>query len=548
MTGGRNEEVDPFVQDAPVVSNRWLADPALRRALRRTLPADLFVTAAAEAEALGERSAGELAHLGRRAEANPPVHVAYDAWGNRIDELQVDPAWSALVAAGAEAGLVAVAYEDTYGPYARVVQAALIQVFSATTATASCPLAMTDAAATVLNLHDPALAAGVVPKLLARSDGWTSGQWMTEKEGGSDLGRSGTVAERRDDGVWELTGTKWFTSATTAEVALALARPVGAESGTRGLSVFLIHLHRPDGSWNGLRVRRLKDKLGTKALPTAEMDLIGTVGEPIDGLGRGIPKVAAMLNIARLWSTHGAVSATGQALALARDYARRREILGVSLAEQPAHRAWIADLAATYEAMVALSFRAAEVHGQHERGAGNPALARILPPLAKLACARQAVDVTSHLLESFGGAGYLEDTGIPQLLRDVHVQCIWEGTTTVLALDVVRALRDPDVGSALLTDIESQLGDDASVAAERIRAVIPELRVLVKDGADARRLAWGLARTYQAALLCATAGWALRHDNDPAPATAARLFTNRPLLEPPHEINDDDLTALAFPL
>jgi alkylation response protein AidB-like acyl-CoA dehydrogenase len=545
MTGAG--EVDPFVQDAPEVSNRWLADPALRRALRRALPAGLFATAAAEAETLAGRAAGELARLGRRAEANPPQHVAYDAWGNRIDALDVDEAWPALVAAGAEAGLVAVAYEDTYGPYARVVQAALIQLFSATTATASCPLAMTDAAATVLRLHDPALAEGVVPRLLARTDGWTSGQWMTEKEGGSDLGRSGTTARQRDDGVWQLTGTKWFTSATTAEVALALARPEGAESGTRGLSVFLVHLRRPDGTWNGLRVRRLKHKLGTKALPTAEMDLVDTVAEPIGGLGRGIPKVAAMLNVARLWSTHGAVSATGQALALARDYARRREVLGTSLDEQPAHRAWIADLAATYEAMVALSFRAAEVHGQHEGGIGNPALARILPPLAKLACARQAVDVTSNLLESFGGAGYLEDTGIPQLLRDVHVQCIWEGTTTVLALDVVRALRDPDVGTALLADMETQLGDESGVAADRVRAVVPELRVLLKDGTDARRLAWGLARAYQAALLCATATWARHTDGDTAPATAALLFTNRPLLDPAYEASDDDLTALAFP-
>ncbi|HEY1488683.1 MAG TPA: acyl-CoA dehydrogenase family protein, partial [Micromonosporaceae bacterium] len=315
----------------------------------------------------------------------------------------------------------------------------------------------------------------------------------------------------------------------------------GAEPGSRGLSVFLIRLRQPDGSWNRLRVRRLKNKLGTRALPTAEMDLLGTEGEPIGGLGRGVPKVAAMLNIARLWSTHGALSATGQALALARDYAGRREVFGATLLDQPAHRGWIADLAATYEAMVVLSIRASEVYGADP----GSHLARILPPLAKLACARQAVDVTSQLLESFGGAGYLEDTGIPQLLRDVHVQCIWEGTTSVLALDVLRALRDPDVGAALLADIEAQLG----TGGDRIRAVLPELRVLLKDATpgNARRLAWGLARTYQAALLHASAEWAADNGGGTAPATAARLFADRPLLDADDAVTDEDLDALAFP-
>jgi hypothetical protein len=291
-----------------------------------------------------------------------------------------------------------------------------------------------------------------------------------------------------------------------------------------------VRLRRPDGSWNGIRVRRLKDKFGTRGLPTAELDLIDTVASPIGDLGRGIPKVAAMLNVARLWSTHGAVSGAGQALALARDYAGRRSVLGGPLAAQPVHVAWIADLAATYEAMVALSFRASEVHGDSPLG-------RILPPLAKLACARQAVDVTSQLLESFGGAGYLEDTGIPQLLRDVHVQCIWEGTTSVLALDVVRALRDPAVGAALLAEISAR------------REVPGELRLLVRDAdaADARRLAWGLARTYQAALLDEAATWPDPQTGapDPAAAAAASIFAFRPLLDP--ELPTDSLSTLAFP-
>lgn len=550
------QEVDLFIQSAPRVPNRWLADPSLRRALRRCLPEHLFELAAGEALRLGGRCGGELADLGFRAEASPPVHVAYDAWGQRVDLLNVDEAWLKLVKVGQEIGLVSLPYENPYGKYSRVVQAAFIQLFSASTATAACPLSMTDAAVTVLRMHDPTLAEDIVPHLLDRSKGWTSGQWMTEKEGGSDLSRSATVARSLGDGTWALTGTKWFTSATTADVALVLARPQskeGEELGSRGLSLFLVKLRNEDGSWNGLKTRRLKDKLGTRALPTAEMDLVDTVGVPVGGLGRGVPKVAAMLNIARLWSAYSAVSSVGQALALARDFSRRREVQGLPLSEQPAHSTWMAELAATYEAMVVLSFRAAEVQGQAEDEPGFVHLARVLPPLAKLACARQGVEITSQLLESFGGAGYLEDTGVPQLLRDVQVQCIWEGTTTILALDILRALRSPEVADALLNDIECQLTREPHPLLEelstRVRATVSELGDLIKaaDPAQARRLAWGLARSYQSALLCASAAWAFRQDGDESQVTAAQIFASRPLLDPDWGTSTDQDKSLAFP-
>lgn len=536
--------------------NRWLVDPSLRRALRRCLPEHMYETAAEEVLRLGARCGGELADLGLKAEANPPVHTAYDAWGQRVDLLKIDDAWLKLVAVGQEIGLVSLPYEKTYGKYSRVVQAALIQIFGASTATAACPLSMTDAAATVLRLHDPMLGEDVVPRLLARAGGWTSGQWMTEKEGGSDLSRSATFASPLEDGTWALTGTKWFTSATTADVALVLARPrtkEGEESGSRGLSLFLVKLRNEDGSWNGLKIRRLKDKLGTRGLPTAEMDLVDTVGVPIGGLGRGVPKAAAMLNIARLWSAHSAVSSVGQALALARDFSRRREVLGRPLSDQPAHSIWMAELVSTYEAMVVLSFRAAEVQGFAEDDPDFVHLARVLPPLAKLACARQGVEITSQLLESFGGAGYLEDTGVPQLLRDVQVQCIWEGTTTILALDVLRALRAPEVVDALISDIESQLSREPHPLlvglSNRIRATVPELCSLIKEGdpSQARRLAWGLARTYQSALLCASADWALRQEGDESQLTAAQIFASRPLLDLDWGVLSEQAKRLAFP-
>ena len=198
--------MDPFLQDPPAPSNRFRTDRALRQTLERLLGPDAFAEASPELDAMGERAVGELAQPGPQAEANPPQHVAFDAWGARVDWLEVDPSWTRLVAIAQEIGLVAIPYEDRYGVVSRVVQGGLSNLFDPVTATALCPIGMTDAAASVLLAHDEALAARYVPKLTARVDGWTSGQWMTEKEGGSDVGRTGTVARDLGDGTFALRG------------------------------------------------------------------------------------------------------------------------------------------------------------------------------------------------------------------------------------------------------------------------------------------------------------------------------------------------------
>jgi alkylation response protein AidB-like acyl-CoA dehydrogenase len=544
-------EMDPFLQDQPQPSNRFRTDQTFGYALERILPEDVWNEVAPALDELGQRAITEWAPLGDRAEANPPRHVPYDAWGRRVDRIEADPAWLELVRIGQEIGLTAIPYEDRFGPHARTVHLAVLDLFGPVSAVADCPLAMTDAAARVLLNEDAELAARYAPLLTARTDGWTSGQWMTEKEGGSDVGRTGTVARQRDDGTWTLHGTKWFTSATTANMSLALARPEGAETGSRGLSLFLLELRNPDGSWNGLTVRRLKDKLGTKAVPTAELDLDGTVATPVGGIGRGVAKIAAMLNITRVHAAMGSLGGIGGVLDLARDYAARREAYGRLLRDLPAHRAWMARIAAEYEAANALTFRAGELLGAVERGGGDPDLTRVVVPLAKMAVCRQGVWVISEVLESFGGAGYLEDTVLPRALRDAHVQCIWEGTTSVMALDVLRALAKGAGAEVFLADVDARshafdhpLLEEpkltVAAAAERLKALLPEA-----SEQGARRLAWGMARTYQAALMIEAAGWALAHKDDARPATAVTMFTAEPLVGPDLP-PDEDLAALAF--
>jgi alkylation response protein AidB-like acyl-CoA dehydrogenase len=543
--------MDPFLQEPPRFSNRFRTDRALRHSLERILPPETFAEAQSEFDTMGARAAGDLRELSARAEGNPPRHVAYDAFGKRVDRIDVDPAWLELVAFGKESGVVATAYEPRFGAHARVVQFGLIDLWNPASATAGCPLSMTDATARVLLTEDPALADRYVRRLTSRGrDAWTSGQWMTEKEGGSDVGRSGTIARDTGDGTWTLHGTKWFTSATTTDMALALARPEGAGDGSRALSLFALELRNPDGSWNGIGVRRLKDKLGTKALPTAELELDGTVATPVGGIGRGVPKVATMLNITRVWSAFGSLSPMGAGLTMARDYATRREAFGRLLKDLPLHRAWIARVAAEYEAANVLTYRAAELLGSQEHGTGDAALARVVFPLTKLSVARQGVWGCSELIESFGGAGYLEDSGLPRLLRDAHVNCIWEGTTSVLALDVLRALSKEGVLAAFLDDVERAsraydhpLLDAPRAAIERARA---SLATIEPEERNARRLGWGMARTYQAALLCEAAGWALDKKGDAKSATALALFTADPLVGSELPMDDDALGALAF--
>jgi acyl-CoA dehydrogenase len=427
-----------FFQDPPRLANAYRADPVLRDALARLLPADVHARLEPEWLALGEAAAGPLAELARQAEALPPRHVPFDAWGKRVDDVVVSGAWKQLQDEAARWGLAAVPYERELGPWARLHQAALFMLYGPSSAIFTCHLAMTDGAArTLLEQGDPLLVARAVPHLTSRDPArlWTSGQWMTERTGGSDVSGTETVATQRD-GTWRLTGDKWFTSAITSEVALTLARTEA------GLSLFYLEQRNADGSRNGIVIHRLKDKLGTRALPTAELSLLGTVAVPVGELGRGVKCITPLLNITRL---HNAISSCGmmaRLLQLLRDYARRRRVFGAPLSAKPLHRETLADLAVEYEAGLALTLECARLRGRQEAGeAGDAeqAALRILTPLAKLFTAKQAVAVASEALEGFGGAGYIEDTGLPSWLRDAQVLPIWEGTTNVLSLDVLRA-------------------------------------------------------------------------------------------------------------
>ena len=451
-----------FFQDVPRLGNQYEEDALLRGYLRWRLPSKMRAEIEPGLHRLGHRVATDIFALGEAAESSPPRHVPYDAWGRRVDRIETSDAWHSLDQVAATEGIVATGYERAHGAHSRIDQFARLYLFAPSSALYSCPLAMTDGAARFLELHGDASTQPVFAHLTSRdpSQFWTSGQWMTERTGGSDVGSTSTVArcERGDE--YRLYGEKWFTSATTSQVAMTLARIEGGPAGSAGLSVFLITLRDSDGMLCNIRVDRLKDKLGTRALPTAELTLDGTPALLVGGAGDGVRKIAALFNITRVYNGVAAVAGMRRAIALASDYARRRHAFGKSLIEHPLHVETLADMQLELRAAFLLAFRVVELLGREECGEATESesrLLRFLIPIAKLYTAKQAIAIASETLEAFGGAGYVEDTGVPRLLRDAQVLSIWEGTTNVLSLDTLRAMERSDALSAWTADVRRRL-------------------------------------------------------------------------------------------
>jgi alkylation response protein AidB-like acyl-CoA dehydrogenase len=540
----------PFFQDPPELGNQYRDDRALQGHLERVLSPDVLRRIEPELEALGELAGGELRRRQEEDRALEPRHVAFDAWGRRVDRIELVPLWARARELACEHGLVALPYERPYGAASRIVQFALVYLFDASTDTYSCPLAMSDGAAATLSSHPAgALLERALPRLTTRDPRrvWTSGQWMTERTGGSDVGRSETRAEPAGDAeayglradLWRLYGSKWFTSAAQGEMALTLARPAGAPEGGRGLTLYYLETRDEEGRPNGLRIDRLKDKLGTRKLPTAEMTLDGTLAAAVGGTGNGIRNIAPMLNVTRTWNAVCSVAGMRRGIALARDYARRRVQFGSALAEKPLHVDTLAGLQAELEGALELTFRTVALLGRVETGDAldrEARLVRLLTPLAKLVTAKQCVAALSEVLECFGGAGYVEDTGLPRLLRDAQVLPIWEGTTNVLSLDLLRAIGadrdlaelDDELQGLAATVRDGALGDamrsarEGFEAARRWLGAMPPVSRALEAGA--RRFAFVLGRSLELALLCRHAQWALDAKADDRPRLAALRF------------------------
>ena len=534
----------PFNQPPPQLGNQYDDDRVLRSYLKRVLPEDVHHDIEPALRELGALSGGELYQMQLADRLNEPTLTQWDPWGNHIDHIEVTPLWRRAEKLAAEFGVVAAAYEGTHGRFDRINQFTRAYLFHPSTDVYTCPLAMTDGAArTLLKSGNQPLIDRAIPHLLSRDPAqfWTSGQWMTESTGGSDVGLSETVA-RQENSEWQLYGRKWFTSAATSQIALTLARPEGNPGGGRGLALFYLELRDENGRLRNIEIARLKDKLGTRKVPTAELTMLGTPAIPVLELANGVRNIIPMLHLTRTWNSVTAVSFMRRGLALARDYAQKRVAFGANLAEKPLHLDTLAGLQAEFEAAFMLSFFVVELMGKDESGEISEQeayLLRMLTSINKLVTGRQAVVCASEVLEAFGGAGYVEDTGLPLLLRDSQVLPIWEGTTNVLALDTLRAIaKEEGEGLRALKETVKRCARSAQTqplaeAGEKAETAVTHaenwLLQTMNQGqpaveAGARRFALTLGRALELALLVEHAQWSLTYEQDGRALAAAHRF------------------------
>lgn len=530
-----------FFQDQPRLGNQFLEDSILHGYLKRHLPPLVLEEVSQDLERFGQRLVDEIDFLGRECELNPPYLQHYDAWGRRVDRIITCPAWQRMKVVSAEEGLVAEAYDRKYSSWSRLIQIVKLYLYSPSSGLFGCPLAMTDGAAKVIeSLGMPDALQDAFRHLTSRDPKtfWTSGQWMTERKGGSDVGNgTETVAHAQADGSHKLYGYKWFTSATDSDMTLTLGRVVDAQGhvmpGTKGLSLFYLELRDAEGQLNGIEVQRLKDKLGTRQLPTAELLLDGVKALRISPEGRGVASIANMLTITRIHNAVLAAAGMRRVINLAREYASKRFVFGSFIKDHPLHMQTMARMEVQARGAFLLLMEVARLLGLEETNMATEQdqhLLRLLTPITKLYTGKQAISIISEGLECFGGQGYMEDTGLPAMLRDAQVLTIWEGTTNILSLDVLRSVikSQGEVLSAYFGSAQEKLEAASNIpslsqSTSRLLQALQNLKDFTQKAGTrgntfmelaARDFAYSLAKIYIGCLFVDHAAWAGSTESD----------------------------------
>jgi putative acyl-CoA dehydrogenase len=476
--------------------NLFDADRALREGLERE-GGGWGVDRARETGA----AAGSIAALehGRRAERNEPRLTTHDRYGNRIDVVELDPSWHWLMRGAIERGIQGLPWREP-GPGAHVVRAALFMLWSNANAGVMCPVSMTYAAVPALRDGAPELAARWEPRLtLPDYDrAAVAGMAMTERQGGSDVRANITRAEPAGDGVYELHGHKWFCSHPPCDVFLVLAQAPA------GLTCLLVE------RGPGMEFQRLKDKLGTRSLPSSEVEFRGVEARLVGEEGRGVPAIIRMVNHTRLDCLLGSATSMRRGTLEAIHHARHRMAFGVRLVDQPAMANVLADLAIESEAATATALRVARSYDEPHDGAFR----RLATATMKYWVTKRAPGHAAEALECLGGNGFVEESGMPLLYRDAPLNSIWEGSGNVAALDVLRAVvKEPAGLPAFLAECELAAGADRRLDDHlcRVRARVdgligdlpgesPEQR-LAASQFEARRTVEDLAVALQGSLL-----------------------------------------------
>ncbi len=454
--------------------NFYRADPALTDLLRLHLPDALFRHIEPHLDRLGALAGGHLDECARLADRHVPVLHQRDRFGRDVQWIEYHPAYRELekrrvrrirhsrdVGSQGHSGLAGQTYPV-------VAKHAFTFLFNQAEFGLGCPINVTDGCAKLLSTISASEA------LKARYlDGLTQtdmskltqgGQFMTEKEGGSDVGTLTTTAVQEGDH-WRLSGEKWFCSNADAEVVMLLARPEGAGAGTRGVGLFLMPRRLDDGSQNHYRIVRLKDKLGTRSMASGEIKLEGAIAYAVGKLDRGFVQMAEMVNSSRLSNGVKSTALMRRAHHDAMTVAQNRVVFGQRIIDLPLARRQLMKIMLATEQALSMSFLTADALDRAEAGSQDAAaLLRILTPTLKFRATRDARKVCGDALEMRGGIGYIEEFATARLLRDAHLGSIWEGTGNIVALDALkRAVGRHGADAALAADLHARLDDSANV-------------------------------------------------------------------------------------
>ena len=481
--------------------NLFTSDAALQTAVEANGGAWNNKHAAAFGEILGN---AETLELGNSANKNPPILKTHDRFGNRLDAVEFHPAYHELMRIGIENGTHSLSWtSEENGAYtARSALAFLKQQVDEGT---SCPLTMTFAVVPSLQI-EPEIAAEWLPKVLsnqyderfvpaAEKRGATFGMAMTEPQGGSDVRANITFARKIKNGGYEITGRKWFCSAPMGDAFLVLAQT------EKGISCFLLPRFRLDGAKNAFYIQRLKDKLGNKSNASAEVEFHQSYAQIIGEEGRGVANIMEMVRHTRLDCAVGSAATLRRAVAESLHHCAHRAAFGKLLIDQPLMRNVLADLAVESEAATHFAFRLARGFDELKRSSEAKIFTRIATAIGKFWICKRAVFAVGEAMECLGGNGYVEESVLPRLYRDVPVNSIWEGSGSVQCLDVLRAMhKEPESVEVLLNEIKSASGANTNFDCF-VRSVEKEVLDANHLEFRARRVVEKLALALQAAVL-----------------------------------------------
>lgn len=511
-----NRVLDPEAQKS---ANFFESDLIFKTYLEKYLSQDAREYFLPKLIRLGKQAAGKLNNLSRMADRNPPEYIKRNQYGEDIGEIAFHPAYYEMMDLAAESEMLHIKWDpelrDRFRNERHFLSFAAGQIFAMTELGLYCPLCMTDGAARLIDLFgNNDEKERLIPGLSAckGDDLLTGAMFLTEKAGGSDVGANKTTAVKIDGDLYKLNGEKWFCSNANADIMMVLARTDEHQPGTKGLSLFLVQKMLPDGTKNPMEIIRLKDKLGVRSMATAEIRLTGTIGRRLGNDGEGFKLMTEMVNLSRLYNSVTAVAGARRALIEAYEFLNFRNIFGENALELALIRDKLHELGTWHIASFLLVWRtiramdAADNDDVHEKE-----LQRILIPMSKWFSAEIGVYIARESMELMGGLGYIEDTVMPRIFRDLLVLPIWEGSGNVIVLDILRAMKKSKGLDMLVNDIDQiarqnkEYGLGMRIELQKMVSLLEVMQNSERDAveATAKSIFKRLIHLYQMALMLA---------------------------------------------